>query len=81
MTSRITTPTVEVDGQNWIQRAGRLWGDYETLTSYGGRSSIESTVNFCARHNLTRVKHGKHTIVPKDDFDAATGAVSKRRSA
>ena len=80
MTSRITTPTVEADGHNWIQRAGRLWGDYETLASYTG-GSIQSTVNFCARHNLTRVKHGKNTIVPKDQIDAATGAISQARTA
>jgi hypothetical protein len=28
------TPTVEIDGHQWIQRAGEPCGTYETLTSY-----------------------------------------------
>ena len=76
MNSRIKTPTIEIDGQQWIQRAGQPHGTYETLTSYLGKASIESTVNFVARHNLTRLKHGKLTIVPKAQVDAATGATA-----
>jgi hypothetical protein len=81
MNSRIKTPTIEIDGHQWIQRAGQPCGDYETLTSYLGRASTESTVNFVARHNLTRLKHGKKTIVPKAEIDAATGATSQGRTA
>ena len=67
------TPTIEIDGHQWIQRAGVPCGTYETLTSYLGRASIESTVGFVARHNLTKLKHGKLTIVPKPQIDAASG--------
>ena len=77
MNSHIKTPTIEIDGHQWIQRAGQACGDYETLTSYLGKASTESTVNFVARHNLTRLKHGKKTIVPKAEIDAATGAIEK----
>jgi hypothetical protein len=81
MNTRIKTPTIEIDGHQWIQRAGQACGDYETLTSYLGKASTESTVNFVARHNLTRLKHGKKTIVPKAEIDAATGATSQARTA
>ena len=81
MKSRLKTPTIEIDGHQWIRRAGQACGTYETLTSYLGMSSIESAVNFCARHNLTRLKHGKLTIVPKAQVDAATGAISQARTA
>jgi hypothetical protein len=81
MSTRIKTPTIEIDGHQWIQRAGQACGDYETLTSYLGKASTESTVNFVARHNLTRLKHGKLTIVPKAEIDAATGATSQARTA
>jgi hypothetical protein len=73
----INTPTIKIDGLPWIQRAGQPCGTYETITSYLGRASIQSTVNFVARHNLTRLKHGKFTIVPKAEIDAATGAIEK----
>ena len=75
------TPTIEIDGHQWIQRAGEPCGTYETLTSYLGRASIESTVGFVARHGLTKLKHGKLTIVPKAEIDAATGATSQGRAA
>ena len=67
------TPTIEIDGHQWIVRAGVPCGTYETLTSYLGRASKESTVAFVARHNLKRLKHGKYTIVPKSQIDAASG--------
>ena len=81
MNTCINTPTIEIDGHQWIQRAGEPCGTYETLTSYLGRASIESTVGFVARHNLTKLKHGKLTIIPKAEIDAATGAISQGRAA
>jgi len=75
------TPTIEIDGHEWIQRAGKPCGTYETITSYLGRASIESTVGFVARHGLTKLKHGKLTIIPKAEIDAATGATSQGRAA
>jgi hypothetical protein len=77
MTSHIKTPTIEIDNHHWILRAGQPCGDYEKLTSYLGMASTESTVNFVARHNLKRIKHGKFTIVPKAQIDAATGATTQ----
>ena len=74
------TPTIEIDGHQWIQRAGVPCGTYETLTSYLGRASIASTVGFVARHNLTILKHGKLSIVPKPQIDAASGATSEGRT-
>jgi hypothetical protein len=70
------TPTIEIDGHQWIVRAGVPCGTYETLTSYLGRASVQSTVAFVARHNLTKLKHGKYTIIPKPQIDTATGATS-----
>ena len=58
------TPTIEIDGHRWILRAGNPCGTYQTLTSYLGRASTNSTVGFVARHNLTKLKHGKETIGP-----------------
>ena len=75
------TPTIKIDGHQWIVRAGVPCGTYETLTSYLGRASVESTVNYVARHNLTKLKHGKKTIVPKAEIDVATGASSQARTA
>jgi hypothetical protein len=70
----MSTPTVELDGQQWIQRAGRLWGTYKTTQSYLGFCSTGSVIAFASRHNLKRLKHGKLTIVSKDQIDAITGA-------
>ena len=75
------TPTIEIDGYPWIVRAGVPYGTYKTLKSYLGSASIESTVGFVARHNLKKLKHGKLTIIPKPQIDAATGAISQRRTA
>jgi len=73
----VTTPTVERDGHFWIQRAGFLWGNYETVSSYIGYSTSQSIANFALRHNLTRIKHGRTTLLRKDEVDATTGAIPK----
>ena len=70
----MTTPTVTQDGHHWIQRAGKLWGTYKTIQSYLGLGSTESAVSYAARHNLKRLKHGKYTILSKDQVDQVTGA-------
>ena len=70
------TPTIEIDGHQWIVRNGIPCGTYKTITSYLGRASDGSTAAFVARHNLKKLKHGKYTIVPKPQIDAATGATS-----
>ena len=72
----MTTPTVELDGHQWIQRAGQLWGTYRTISSYIGYKKPEAVANFALRHNLTRIKHGKQTLLRKDQVDLTTGANS-----
>lgn len=70
----MNTPTIQLDGHEWIQRAGKLWGTYRTVKSYLGFCSTGSAIAFAARHNLKRLKHGKLTIVSKDQIDSITGA-------
>ena len=68
------TPTVTQDGHEWLQRAGYLWGTYNTIRSYIGFRSTESVIAYAARNNLRRIKHGKFTLLRKDQVDRATGA-------
>ena len=68
------SPTVTQDGHEWIQRAGHLWGTYTTYKSYLGFWSNESVIAYAARHNLRRIKHGKYTLLRKDQVDSSTGA-------
>lgn len=68
------SPTVTQDGHEWIQRAGSLWGTYKTIRSYIGFCSTESVIAYAARHNLRRIKHGKFTLLRKDQVDQVTGA-------
>ena len=68
------SPTVTQDGHEWVQRAGHLWGTYETVRSYIGFRSSESVISYAARHNLRRIKHGKYTLLRKDQVDLVTGA-------
>ncbi len=75
----MNTPTIELEGHQWIQRAGRLWGTYQTYASYLGRKSPNSVACFAVRHNLTRIKHGKHTLLSKDQVDSTTGAILKAK--
>ena len=75
------TPTVEIDGHPWIMRNGVPCGTYEVVMSYLGRASTESAVGFVAKHNITKLKHGKFTIVPKPQIDAASGANSLGQTA
>jgi len=62
----MSSPTVTQDGYEWFQRAGFLWGTYRTIQSYIGFGSPE--------HNLKRIKHGKYTLLRKDQVDQVTGA-------
>jgi hypothetical protein len=70
----MNTPTVTQDGHDWIQRAGKLWGTYQTFASYLGRKSANSVACFASRHNLKRIKHGKQVLLSKDQVDSKTGA-------
>jgi hypothetical protein len=69
-----SSPTVTQDGHEWVERAGYLWGTYKTIRSYIGFCSIESVVAYAARHNLRRIKHGKYTLLRKDQVDHVSGA-------
>ena len=73
----MNTPTVTQDGHDWIQRAGKLWGTYKTFKSYMGFGSDESVIAYAARNNLRRLKHGKYTILSKDQVDSVSGATSE----
>ena len=66
--------TVTQDGYEWIQRGGYLWGGYPTIKSYMGFSSVESVVTWAYRHNLKKIKHGKYTLIRKDQVDKVSGA-------
>lgn len=70
----MSSPTVTQDGYEWFQRAGFLWGTYRTIQSYIGFGSTESVISFAARNNLKRIKHGKYTLLRKDQVDQVTGA-------
>ena len=78
-----TTPSKKItqDGHAWIQRAGTLWGTYKIIQSYIGFSSAESVIAYAARHNLRRIKHGKFTLLSKDQVDAKTGATEPKNKA
>jgi len=73
-TNPTLSPTFTQDGHEWVQRAGYLWGTYKTIRSYIGFSSAESVIAYAARHNLRRIKHGKYTLLRKDQVDHVTGA-------
>ena len=77
----MTTSNIIQDGREWIQRAGFLWGNYKDFQDYIGFSSPESVIAFAARHNLKRIKHGKYTLLRKDQVDSVTGATSQGRAA
>ena len=76
----MTTPTVELDGHQWIQRAGFLWGTYQTISSYIGYKEPQAVANFALRNNLTRIKHGRESCLRKDQVDKTTGAVSQDKT-
>jgi hypothetical protein len=42
-----------------------------------GFGSDESVIAYAARHNLKRIKHGKYTLLRKDQVDSVTGAASQ----
>ena len=67
--------TVKQDGYEWIVRAGKLWGTYEQFASYLGRESSKSVTIYAANKKLTRIKHGKYTLLNKDEVDRVTGAI------
>jgi len=66
---------VVVDGMPCIRRAGRVWMDDEVATEYLGKSSIGSYRNWVCVHGVTRVRHGKAKISPKDEIDRLSGSL------
>ena len=66
-------PTVNVDGFDWIQRAGDLWGSYDVCAAYVG-CSRKSFSNYVFRHEIRTITHGPIKIVNKTDLDRKSGA-------
>ncbi len=64
---------VKEDGLMWIKRAGRLWGTYKTCAEYMGLNP-SSFATFVWRHNLKSIKHGRRSLVSKDELDRKSGA-------
>ena len=64
---------VEEDGLMWIKRAGRLWGTYKTCAEYMGLKP-SSFATFVWRHNLNSIKHGRRSLVSKEELDRKSGA-------
>ena len=71
---------VQQDGLMWIKRAGRLWGTYKVCSEYMGLSP-GSFATFVWRHNLVSIKHGRRSLVAKDELDRRSGAMSLDTSA
>ena len=69
----MASKTIAEDGYEWIQRAGQLWGDYQTSASYIGMKP-DSFAVYRYKHNLRTIKHGRKSMVRKSDLDRATGA-------
>ena len=66
---------VVADGHEWIQRAGQLWGTYETCAAYLGICRASLT-NYVWRHNLRTIRHGRKALINKLELDRASGAIA-----
>lgn len=66
---------VVADGFEWISRAGRLWGNYQTCAEYIGMTEGH-TRNIVSQHHVPTIRHGRKALVSKDDLDQATGAMA-----
>lgn len=64
-----------VDGLPWIKRGGRLWGPYKVCAEYIGVSP-NSFATYVYRHNLKTIKHGRRSLVSKEELDNVTGAAA-----
>lgn len=64
---------VEADGLQWIKRAGQLWGTYRTCAEYTGIAQ-SSFAAYVWRHNLKSIKHGRRSLVSKEELDRKSGA-------
>ena len=65
---------VTEDGLPWINRAGRLWGTYKTCAEYMGQAP-GSFATYVWRHNLKTIKHGRWSLVSKEELDRKSGAM------
>jgi len=64
---------VKEDGLPWIKRGGRLWGTYKTCAEYIGLNP-SSFATYVWRHNLKPIKHGRRSLVSKEELDEKSGA-------
>jgi len=65
---------VEADGLMWIPRAGLLWGTYRVCAEYMGVAP-SSFATHVWRHNLKTIKHGRRSLVSKEELDRKSGAL------
>lgn len=68
-----TGATIIEDGYEWIQRAGQLWGTYDTAADYCGMQRV-SFPSFVCKHKMATIKHGRRSLVNKAELDRVTGA-------
>jgi hypothetical protein len=61
------------DGLPWFQKGGKLWGTYHVCAEYMGIAS-NSFASYVWRHNLRSIKHGRRSLVSKDELDRKSGA-------
>ena len=64
---------VQQDGLPWIKRGGRLWGTYKVCAEYMGLSP-GSFATYVWRHNLKSIRHGRRSLVSKEELDQKSGA-------
>ena len=63
------------DGLPWIKRGGRLWGTYHVSAEYIGIAP-SSFATYVWRHNLVSIKHGRRSLVSKEELDRKSGVTN-----
>lgn len=65
---------VMVDGMPCIRRAGRIWMSDMTAAEYLGKS-VSSYRNWVCVNRLTRIRHGRRALSPKEEIDLVSGSI------
>lgn len=69
-----TPNTVMVDGMPCIKRAGRIWMYDADAAAYIGKTE-SSYRSWVCLNQLTRIRHGKYALSPKEEIDRLTGSL------
>jgi len=73
----LPTPNmIEVDGMPCIRRAGRIWMFDKHAAAYVGKTE-SSYRSWVCLHRLTRIRHGKFALSPKEEIDRLTGSLDR----